>query len=427
MNEKEEKLLFEPEEPDPEKLEEQDLLGFMNVAEEEIIPDIESFKSPLIYGIYGRWGSGKTFMMRALQKCFEKDVRKGKYKTVWFDPWWYDHADREQLFLGLLSKIQRVIYPKGRKLKNLGVNVVSSTLALGRLAFDATLASTSNFEKYQKGFSKLIAKKQIEFVDAVENTHEELKDAVAKALNKAGAETLVLFVDDLDRCLPDRAILLLDQLKNFLYLPRVVTILGIDDEVFSSMLNTHYQYHWGHQYLDKIIRHAYRLGKGSIEKCLATYLPYSDWLRRDENMYFLRALANLWSMTGEINPRIVHRTMTTFLQIIKIRPLESMSFKFKYPTGFFEGNMRKEWVSFLTKMNGIIPLPASDSGGEFVKFTEDQCFGVCLWYTIALSKRFQLPLIQDKGGVLPLLLDPTEGFIPLWVVNRIYEIFKTWF
>ncbi|TKJ42989.1 hypothetical protein CEE36_05755 [candidate division TA06 bacterium B3_TA06] len=432
MNEQEEKSVFPPEEPDFEdpkfNWEEWDKLGFKGVAE-NIVTDIEAFGTPLIYGVYGRWGSGKTSMMRAIQDCLK--ARNG-YKTVWFDPWWYDHADKEQLFLGLLRKIEKEIAPQDNTtLTEIGVKFTAGAIAALRLVVDAGTSLlgigkvTEDAKKFYKEALELIEGEQKKQIDAVEETRTNLCKAIDSLLKKD--ETLILVVDDLDRCLPDRAILLLDQLKNFLYLSRVVTVLGIDDEVFANMLNIHYQYHWGHQYLDKIIRHAYRLGKGTIEKCLATYLPYSDWLRRNENMYFLRALANLWSMTGEINPRIVHRTMTTFLQIIKIRPLESMSFGFKHPTGFFEGNMRKEWLSFLTKMNGMIPLPVSDSGGEFVKFTEDQCFGVCLWYTIALSKRFQLPLIQDKGGVLPLLLDPTEGFIPLWVVNRIYEIFKTWF
>lgn len=279
-----------------ENLEEHDLLGFMDIAEKEIIPEIESFKPPLIYGIYGRWGSGKTFMMSALKKCFDKRERKGKYKTVWFDPWWYDHADKEQLFVGLLNKIQKTLQPRGSKIKKVGLNVAAAGLSAVRLATDIALSwasgkigasgpNTKDAEEYFKQFQKLLLKNQLDAVDAVEKTRDALCCAINDALSPN--EVLVLFIDDLDRCLPDRAILLLDQLKNFLNLSRVITILGIDDKAFSEMLQSHYKYFekgskenttessipeptrdTAQQYLEKIIRRHYRLGPGIIGKLL---------------------------------------------------------------------------------------------------------------------------------------------------------------
>jgi len=408
MNEQEEKLLFEPEDPDPERLKQQDLLGFMDIAENEILPDIESFRPPLIYGIYGRWGSGKTFMMRALQKCFEKKERKCKYKTVWFDPWLYEHVDREQLFLGLLNKIQKEIYPKGRELRNIGMKAAAGALALGRLAVDKVV-STENLEDYYKRASKLIGKNQLEVVDAVEKAHADLEKAIEKALDKAGAETLVLFVDDLDRCLPDRAILLLDQLKNFLYLPRVVTILGIDDEVFSRMLSLHYEYEMqlGKQYLDKIVRKFHRLGRGTIKKLLEMYSSRSKLLK--DHPLVVTLLVNIWPSIGDLNPRIVRRLAEKLIRIDEVDDVEGKCTMVSNRV-FQDNNVRPSWSVF--RGSGTF-----GPQGDLL---------VSLCCTIAFSFLYPFPLDLEN---LDSRLDTFKrnGMTPpLEVLNLMYEGFKEW-
>ncbi len=432
MNEKEEKSVLPPEEPDFEdpnfNWEEWDKLGFKGVAE-NIVTDIEAFGTPLIYGVYGRWGSGKTTMMRAIQDCFK--ARKG-YKTVWFDPWWYDHADKEQLFLGLLRKIEKEIAPKDNTtLTEIGVKFTAGAIAALRLVVDAGTSLlgigkvTEDAKKFYKDTLKLIEGEQKKQVDAVEETQNNLCNAIDDLLKKG--EILVLVVDDLDRCLPDRAILLLDQLKNFLYLSRVVTVLGIDDEVFANMLNKHYHYeeeNFGSQYLDKIIRHSYRLGSGTIEKLLEMYVPHTELLQKCPLV--VPAFVKIWPLIGDVNPRIVRRLAEKLIRIDEVDDAEGKCTMVSNRASQ-DNNVRSSWSIFRERASKSFVRKADDktqvSSGTF-GFQEALLVSLCC--TIAFSFLYPFPLDLEN---LDSRLDTFKrnGMTPpLEVLNLMYEEFKEW-
>jgi hypothetical protein len=437
MNEQEEKSVFPPEEPDFEdpnfNWEGWDKLGFKGVAE-NIVTDIEAFGTPLIYGVYGRWGSGKTSMMRAIQDCFK--ARKG-YKTVWFDPWWYEHVDREQLFLGLLNKIQKEIYPKGRELRNIGMKAAAGALALGRLAVDKVV-STENLEDYYKRASKLIGKNQLEVVDAVEKAHADLEKAIEKALDKADAETLVLFVDDLDRCLPDRAILLLDQLKNFLYLPRVITVLGIDEEVFARMLNRHYGYHsekevlnqksiegkeesgrkdrqdFGRQYLKKIVRKSYRINVKTLKELLKQYEGYSDWFRLHPKL--TSVMGQLWGVMKPPIPRELKRCAEKFLSLSRFKECGDVL------TSIGERqNQANEitWNQFLDTVKAYMGMDSSRY--KQLNVLHHVAMLLLLWEVVVLSGELDFPLDPKVEYKAHQELLKKNSTLPIPILNQVYN------
>jgi formylglycine-generating enzyme required for sulfatase activity len=75
---------------------------------------------------------------------------------------------------------------------------------------------------------------------------------------------LVVFIDDLDRCLPDRTIEVLETIKLFLGKPACVFILGADTDVIQSAVEAHYateriQGVTARDYLDKIIQLRFEL------------------------------------------------------------------------------------------------------------------------------------------------------------------------
>lgn len=414
----EEKKTYPPELPDFDdpnfNWEEWDKLGFRGIAE-GIVTDIEAFGTPLIYGVYGRWGSGKTSMMHAIQACFK--ARNG-YKTVWFDPWWYDHADKEQLFLGLLRKIEKEIAPKDNTtLTEIGVKFTAGAIAALRLVVDAGTSLlgigkvTEDAKKFYKDALELIEGEQKKQVDAVEETKNNLCNAIDNLLKKG--EILVLVVDDLDRCLPDRAVLLLDQLKNFLYLHRVITILGIDDEVFANMLNIQYKYESGRQYLDKIIRHSYRLGSGTIEKLLEMYVPHTELLQK--HPLVVPAFVNIWPLIGDVNPRIVRRLAEKLISISK-EPRESdRKLTMVSNRALQDNNVHTSWDNFMGEMRN------KTSGS----FEHKEALVTSLCCTIAFNFVHKFPLFAIEGS--PLDNFSRRRFTPpLQVLNVMYEEFKEW-
>ncbi|MBN1994874.1 MAG: hypothetical protein JW953_19405 [Anaerolineae bacterium] len=69
---------------------------------------------------------------------------------------------------------------------------------------------------------------------------------------------LVVFVDDLDRCLPDKAVEVLEAVKLFLDVPGCVFMLGVAREVIEEGIRVRYKDYQvkldGAQYLEKIIQ-----------------------------------------------------------------------------------------------------------------------------------------------------------------------------
>ena len=58
---------------------------------------IKSCATPLVIGIYGTWGTGKTSLMRQMREQLSQadDIR-----TIWFDPW--QHQFDEEPAVALL-------------------------------------------------------------------------------------------------------------------------------------------------------------------------------------------------------------------------------------------------------------------------------------------------------------------------------------
>jgi hypothetical protein len=72
----------------------------------------------------------------------------------------------------------------------------------------------------------------------MEQFEKTFADALKNALGKDGR--LIVFVDDLDRCLPEKAIEVLEAIKLFLEVPGTVFVLGMDKEVVERGVEVRY-------------------------------------------------------------------------------------------------------------------------------------------------------------------------------------------
>ena len=70
---------------------------------------------------------------------------------------------------------------------------------------------------------------------------------------------IVLFIDDLDRCLPEITLEVLEAIKLYLAIPQIMFVVGLDREVVDGVVVKHYETHGlgkdkARQYLDKIFQ-----------------------------------------------------------------------------------------------------------------------------------------------------------------------------
>ncbi|MCK4733402.1 MAG: AAA family ATPase, partial [Methanophagales archaeon] len=197
--------------------------------------------SPLTIGIYGSWGSGKTSLMRMLEKRFEDDNR---VKTIWFNAW--AHGREEPIGLALLQQVL-IEFQKDKQTKEKFAKFAKN---FSKLLADAALRKTTeiSFEE-----AKELFKNSIEVKSTLRNDFET---AIAECLQD---KRLVVFIDDLDRCLPEKTIEILEVIKLFLDVPRCVFVIGVEKEVIERGIEVRYRSGEqgipisGKDYIEKII------------------------------------------------------------------------------------------------------------------------------------------------------------------------------
>jgi len=202
----------------------------------------EKCETPIVIGLYGSWGIGKTSLM----KLIEQQLNSPSTKSVWFDPW--QHQFDENPVLALLHTVVDT-FNMDEEEKKLLIVIASAFSSI--LLKATTLMSAQDIDDLGKRFE--------EERFQVREARVRLRKHFEKLINKAQGEPkkrLVFFIDDLDRCLPPQILSLLESLKLYLNLPNCVYFLGVDRPELEKSIKYHYKDIdlSESQYLDKIVQ-----------------------------------------------------------------------------------------------------------------------------------------------------------------------------
>ncbi len=213
--------------------------------------------TPMAVAISGDWGSGKTSAMRWLQSRLETWSKQNNrddhpaIRTVWFDPWKYHK--RDDVWRGLIAEVILHCFDiKNLKGENAVKRVTSAVRkfgSLGRGFLNALENITANLdlagvEVEIKG--KLFRDINDEYQKAAHperiylNEFEEtLKSWIYDFIHEK-KERLIIFIDDLDRCLPEVTLEVFEALKLYLAIPNLIFVLGVDRDVVDAVVKKHY-------------------------------------------------------------------------------------------------------------------------------------------------------------------------------------------
>ncbi len=234
-------------------------------------------RTPLTIGVFGTWGSGKTSLLRMVRARLPKSFR-----VAWFDAWKYERettlwralllqvltALREAVpaneadALTELDDLETALYRAVDREEMGGVTIDWGKLGLGLgegavqigLAFlpgggvlTDLLKELRAKDKSEAAISKIIAaihrersKIHIEQVQFLEQFHDRFNRLVAAHILKKNLR-LVVFVDDLDRCLPEKAVEALEAIKLFVDAPGCVFVLALDQDVIARGIQIKYR------------------------------------------------------------------------------------------------------------------------------------------------------------------------------------------
>jgi len=214
-------------------------------------------KTPAAILISGGWGTGKTSAMKWLECLLEKWNETGpagrtKVRPVWFCPWKYDNKEdvRRCLIAEVIINATYVRDPQTKKLKVDTTKLKEGVKTLGLFAAKAAVDLASAVKIGLPGFGEVdgrVLKKIVK--DFKEAAHPEkvylqeyetaLKVWVEKSLGKD--ERMVIFIDDLDRCMPEIGLQVLEALKLYLNISNLIFVVGVDKEVVEKLVVEHYR------------------------------------------------------------------------------------------------------------------------------------------------------------------------------------------
>ncbi len=252
-------------------------------------------ETPLTVGVFGEWGSGKTSLMRLTENDLETKTDI-KVKTVWFNAWKFDKAQdlRVALIHSILKEIEndkttlQTVKDKavdllkrinwlglGRTAVNIGASIASPYLAILPLLSQVL----SNSKKGTDNLSKLLPAELLKepegkTLELISQFEDEFRKLATDFVGEEGR--LVVYIDDLDRCLPEKALDILEAIKLFLNVPLTVFVIGTDVKVIENGLIQKYgdkSETFAKNYLDKIIQVPFRIPPLSKEDIIEHFIP----------------------------------------------------------------------------------------------------------------------------------------------------------
>lgn len=273
----------------------QDLLGFSIHAEllQAIITDPKML--PVTVGLFGDWGGGKSSILKIIKSSLDQNE---DVAVIYFNSWVFEgYEDAKSAILTTLLKglrdhrklkdiigdeaqtlIKRV---KVMELLKIGVSAAASYFTAnpipllmtgGKLLADATDGGdekeTTEEKKELPELSELLKDSK----DANENVRSFRKD-FQKLIKKTNLKSVIILVDDLDRCSPERLIQNLEAIKLFLNVERTAFIVATDRRIVENAIRIRYsELFTGEKgaaagdalvtdYLEKLIQVPYQLPK----------------------------------------------------------------------------------------------------------------------------------------------------------------------
>jgi len=209
----------------------------------QVLTDIvNTYADGFVLAINNEWGTGKTTFV----KMWQQHLKNEGFQTIYFNAWENDFdnnslvalmSELETLSNAKNEKIFKTVIEKGAVLvKNVApallkavVNKYIDSDIISTAIENTTKASTEILEESIKEYSSK-KKTIIEF-------RKELEKFVKQAEN---TKPLIFIVDELDRCRPDYAVEVLEQIKHFFSVPGIVFVLSIDKKHLESAVKGFY-------------------------------------------------------------------------------------------------------------------------------------------------------------------------------------------
>lgn len=215
-------------------------------------------ETPFVIAVNGGWGTGKTSILKCLEKIFKQKKMKS-LRTVWFSPWRFQFEDSPAV--SLLQQIRSTAEEENWLSIDKAKRKTSKILDIvGSLAGEIVLKTITGHSVSTKDIMNQGAAFEEKYFEAKQLTsrmQEEFQKAIEDIVGKKGR--LIFFIDDLDRCRTRNSLRLLEALKLFLNAKNCVYVIAIDMDNLARNLKDECEVSNPFAYMEKIFQLIYSL------------------------------------------------------------------------------------------------------------------------------------------------------------------------
>ena len=238
---------------------------------------VDRLQCGAVLALDARWGEGKTWFVRHWQKHLEDE----NHNVIYLDAFANDYLDDPFLVISseIASKLNQTAdkrlvhkFKKAAAVLQQGLLTQAPTIIASMISF----ALTGGIIPFLKLDNDSIKDKYEDIVDQVtDNIGEKVTEAIQKKIDdyeeekqslNAFKETLaklaesldkplVFIIDELDRCRPDFAIRLIERIKHFFDIPKIVFVLVMNKPQLLQSVKIFYGYdsEMNGDYLEKFV------------------------------------------------------------------------------------------------------------------------------------------------------------------------------
>jgi predicted KAP-like P-loop ATPase len=267
-----------------------DFLNFTSVASTVAEIIVQAEQKPISIGLSGAWGVGKSSMIKLARKALEARSDR-KFLFVEFNAWLYQGYD--DVRAALLEVIARAIKEEAQsqhtgvdkaanllkrvnwlRVAKLGagtaasmffglppVGLIGEILSLGKTVAAGNVDPEA-IKQMEKTGSEVLSEAAGLIRDRQNTSPPQEIQAIRTAFEEALSElgiTLVVLIDDLDRCLPETTISALEAIRLFLFLKNTAFVIAADNGMIKHAVRSHFNFDgidesYITSYFDKLIQ-----------------------------------------------------------------------------------------------------------------------------------------------------------------------------
>lgn len=314
-----------------------DLLGFDILADGLVVALTEPRLLPLTVGVLGDWGSGKSSLMGLA--CAELTAEAGaRYACVRFSPWQYEDYDdvkvalmaavlaelgkhaaghaEQQAEVGRLKAFVLRFGRRSRRVARGGVGLVPASVPVIAHAIDHS-ADPALVALAQQGAQAAVTGMAARLADPAPPADDEQVTDVEEFRSRfadlvkslTGLAAVVVFIDDLDRCLPETVVDTFEAIRLLLGAPRTAFVVAANQKIVELAVDARYPELRGNgrtqgigaQYLEKMLQLKIAVPALAVPEAITyvnlllaeLHLPAEDFARLREHVAAQRVTDSL--------------------------------------------------------------------------------------------------------------------------------------